>query len=119
MLSQQVFIAGRVGTHPQVRYMDSGKAVISFRVAVYTGKDSDPLWVSVTAFDRLAEVAADVVQKGTRVVVSGRMMLDTWTDKQGASQATIKIYANEIAVSAFSGPRADDSSTLDGADEGF
>lgn len=72
-----VVISGNIGREPESRYTPAGKQILSFSVALWTGKDKDSgenrksYWVNVSLYDEVAAEYADQLHKGTRVTVIG------------------------------------------------
>ena len=91
---------------PELRFTPSGKAVINFRLA---GKkrikdsngqwtDGDPIYLTVSAWEKLAENAAETLtRKGQRVTVEGSLA-QQWWEKDGAKQSKFVIEADTIGV---------------------
>jgi single-strand DNA-binding protein len=98
-----ITISGRLGADPELRQTQGGDSVTSLRMAVDAGKDQT-LWLSVTAWGRLAELSNEFLSKGSYAVVTGKLVDDSYTNKEG-------INVNRVAVKAFSidfGPRMGD-----------
>lgn len=97
-LNQCNFI-GRLGKDPEVRYSQSGVAVASFSIAVgWKGKDSEGAeWVSITAFDKLAEICGEYLEKGAQVYISGRMKTEKY-EKDGVTRYSTKIVADRMQM---------------------
>jgi len=99
---QQCIIIGNLGRDPVMRYTPNGKAVTDFTVAVNNryqeeGEWKDKTtWFRVTCWDRLAETSNQYLKKGSKVFVSGRIDVSTWTDKQGETRATLELTAREV-----------------------
>lgn len=94
-----VSFTGNAGRDAEIRYLQSGKQVANFTVAIYTGQDKPPVWVPVTAWDKSAEIAADRVKKGVRVGIEGRLHLEEWTDKNtGEARSKLAVTANRVEV---------------------
>jgi single-strand DNA-binding protein len=79
---------GRLGGDPEIRYFESGKSVVSFRIAINQpgakrddGKEPD--WFKVEAWNELATEMADALKKGDLVEVTGRVKTETWRNRQG------------------------------------
>jgi len=91
---------------PELRFTPSGKAVVNFRLA---GKkrikdangqwtDGDPIYLTVSAWDKLAEnVAETLVRKGQRVTVDGNLA-QQWWEKDGVKNSKYVIEADTISV---------------------
>lgn len=126
----RVTIHGRVVKKPELRYTQSEKAVTSFTVAENDPFDRDKAYFfPVVAWGKQAQVCADYLDKGSEVVVSGRLTQRDWTDRDGG-----KHRETEIMMDAFDfcGSRSDkreeaprqpagrpvDVSALEDADDG-
>lgn len=98
-LNQCNFI-GRLGKDVEVRYSAAGKALASFSLAVgWKGKDTEGVeWVSVTAFDKLAEICGQYLKKGSQVFISGRMKTEKYDDKEGITRYSTKIVADRMQM---------------------
>lgn len=82
---------GRLTEDPQLRFSQNGTAVCSVNLAFNSRRqnpqtkeweDGDSMFVRATAFKELAESMAESLTRGCEVVVSGRLKLDRWEDKQ-------------------------------------
>jgi len=102
----KVIILGRLGFDPEVRYMPSGSAVATLRVATtdgYKDKQSGEFiesteWHRVVLFGRLAEIAGEYLKKGRMVYVEGRIRTQKWTDQSGVEKYSTEIVANEMQL---------------------
>ncbi len=92
--NQCVFV-GRVGKDPELRKTDEGVSYCRFRLAVDQGRD-EPMWLSVVAWRTLATQVEKYVNKGSLVLVSGRLSVDTYTDKQNQKQTGVEIVALDV-----------------------
>ncbi len=102
----KVMLIGNLGKDPEVRYTPSGQAVATFSVAT-SRRRRDPNggdyieeteWHRVVAWERLAELASQYLQKGRQVYVEGRLQTRQWTDQQGQQRYTTEIIANDITL---------------------
>ena len=101
-----VILVGNLGQDPQSRAMPSGKAVVNLRIATtdqwrdkQTGENRENTeWHNVVMFDRLAEIAAEYLRKGSQVYVEGRLRTRKWTDKEGQDRYTTEIVANDMQM---------------------
>lgn len=67
-------LIGNVGQEPQVIHSTrSENTLVTFDIAVDEGKDKDPLWVKVEAWNGLGERVVGMVKKGREVMVTGRL----------------------------------------------
>jgi single-strand DNA-binding protein len=102
----KVILVGNLGKDPETRAMPSGKAVTNFSIATseswrdkQTGEQKEQTeWHNIVFFDRLAEVAAEYLKKGSQVYVEGRLRTRKWTDKSGNDRYTTEIVGNEMQM---------------------
>jgi single-strand DNA-binding protein len=102
----KVILLGNVGQDPQSRAMPSGKAVVNLRVATSkqwrdktTGENKEATeWHTVVMFDRLAEIAAEYLRKGSQVYIEGELRTRKWQDKDGQERYSTEIVANEMQM---------------------
>jgi len=94
--SAEFTITGRAAADPDLRYLDGGKAVAKVRIAVNNGKDSDPHWFTVEAWEDLAEELANSVSKAGLVTATGRITTKKWATKAGEERVDTVIKAREI-----------------------
>lgn len=100
---QKVIILGTVGKTPEMRYLPSGKAVVSFSVAVSEQwkdkngqKQEQTEWFNCSAFDKLAEIVGEYIDKGSKVYLEGTLHTRKWQDKNGQDR-----YTTEVKVSTM------------------
>lgn len=100
-------ISGNLGADPELRFTKSGVAFLKLRVAVTDRKkqadgtwaDGDTLWMDVSAWNNLAENAAESLTKGSRVVVTGNLKPRTFEKKDGTTGTAIELEATDIGPS--------------------
>ena len=101
----QVFIIGRLGRDPELRYSQAGAAVCNMTIATdesFTDRDGNRQdrteWHRVTAFQKTAENCANFLAKGSLVHVSGSLTTRKWQDQQGQDRYTTEIIVNEMQM---------------------
>ena len=102
----KVIIVGNLGRDPETRTFPSGGQVCNIRVATtdaWTDKQSNEKreiteWHSIVFNDRLAEVAAQYLRKGSQVYVEGQLRTRKWTDKDGADRYSTEIRADQMQM---------------------
>ena len=102
----KVIIVGNLGGDPETRYMPSGSAVTNLTVATneswkdkQTGEQKDRTeWHKVAMFNRLAEIAAEYLRKGSQVYIEGKLRTRKWQDKSGQDRWTTEIIADEMQM---------------------
>ena len=101
----KVILIGNVGQDPETRYMPSGGAVCNVSLATSetwkdknTGQQQERTeWHRVVFFQRLAEIVAEYVRKGSRIYVEGRLQTRSW-EQDGVKRYTTEIIANEMQM---------------------
>ena len=102
----KVILVGNLGQDPQSRAMPSGKAVVNLRIATtdqwrdkQTGENKENTeWHTVVMFDRLAEIAAEYLRKGSQVYIEGKLRTREWQDKEGNDRYSTEIVANDMQM---------------------
>jgi single-strand DNA-binding protein len=102
----KVIIVGNVGGDPETRYMPSGSAVTNLTIATneswkdkQTGEQKERTeWHRVAMFNRLAEIAAEYLRKGSQVYIEGKLRTRKWQDKGGQDRYTTEIIADEMQM---------------------
>jgi single-strand DNA-binding protein len=102
----KVILVGNLGQDPQSRAMPSGKAVVNLRIATtdqwrdkQTGENKENTeWHTVVMFDRLAEIAAEYLRKGSQVYIEGRLRTRKWQDKEGNDRYSTEVVANDMQM---------------------
>jgi len=102
----KVILIGNLGADPETRYMPSGDAVTTLRVATneswkdkQTGQTQERTeWHRVVMFGRLAEIAAEYLKKGRQVYIEGQLRTRKWQDQNGQDRYTTEIVAREMQM---------------------
>ena len=102
----KVILVGNLGADPETRYMPSGSAVTNLRLATnerrkdkQSGEFTDVTeWHRVVMFDKLAEIAAEYLRKGSQVYIERKIRTNKWQDKDGNDRYTTEIIANEMQM---------------------
>jgi len=104
----KVLLIGNLTRDPELRYTPAGTAVVNLRLAVnrrYKDRNGEPkeevCFLTVTAWDKQAEVCNQYLSKGRAVFVEGRLQSRSWEDKEGQKRNTLDIRAERIQ---FLGP---------------
>jgi single-strand DNA-binding protein len=102
----KVILVGNLGADPDTRYMPSGKAVTNIRVATseswkdkQTGDTQERTeWHSIVMYDKLGEIAAEYLRKGSQVYIEGKLRTRKWQDKEGKDRYTTEIIADQMQM---------------------
>lgn len=104
--ANSISIIGNLGRDPITKVTPSGRSVTTMTLACKPSKDAtDKDWYDVEAWEELGTRAAQNLQKGSQVLVEGRLRQDKWTDKNtGQERSRLKITAAALAkVRAYGG----------------
>ena len=106
MADNSITVIGNMVRAPELRFTPSGQATASFGIAVNRRwKDKNDEWkeqtgfFDVTCWGTLAENVATSLEKGTRVVVTGRLDQRTWETPEGDKRSKVEITADDVAPS--------------------
>ncbi len=100
----RVVLVGNLTRDPELRYIPSGTAVTDIGLAVNDRrKNSSGEWVDETTFvdvtlwGRQAEVASEYLNKGSSVLIEGRLKLDTW-EKDGKKNSKLRVVGERMQM---------------------
>jgi len=101
----KVIIVGTLGQDPEIKYMPSGAAVANISLATsetwkdkQTGEKKEKTeWHRVAIFGKLAEIAGEYLNKGSKVYIEGKLQTRKWKDQSGNDR-----YTTEIVLDGFS-----------------
>ncbi len=103
-----ITIIGNLVNDPELRYTPTGQAVATFRVAstprfmdrqTNEWKDGDSLFLSCNVWRQAAENVAESLQRGMRVIVSGRLRQRSYETKEGEKRTVYEIEVDEVGPS--------------------
>ena len=95
-----ITIMGRLTRDPELRRTGSGIAVASFTVAVdrdFGGRDGgekETDFIDCVAWRQTGEFVSKYFTKGSMIVVSGRLQIRSWNDKEGNKRRTAEVVAD-------------------------
>lgn len=99
----KVIIAGNLTRNPEVKYLPSGQAVCEIGVAIndnYKSKTGEmverTVFVDVTVWGKQAETTGQYLQKGSPVLIEGRLNLESWETKEGEKRSKLKVVAERV-----------------------
>ena len=96
----RIVVMGRCGKDPEIRMTQKGTPVASVTLAVdrdYSAdqnKETD--WIDVVAFGKTAEFVEKYFSKGQMAVVTGRLQIRNWEDKEGNKRRLAEILADHV-----------------------
>ena len=100
MALNHITIMGRITADPEIRRTTSGVAVTNFTIAC--GRDfgnngeKETDFVEIVCWRNTAEFVSKYFSKGRMAVVSGRLQIRSWNDKDGNKRRTAEIVADNV-----------------------
>ncbi len=100
----KVIILGNVTRDIELRHTGSGTAVADIGLAVNDRRKQGNEWVDETTFvdvtlwGRTAEVAGEYLQKGSPVLIEGRLKLDSWQTNDGQKRSKLKVVGERLQL---------------------
>lgn len=102
----KVILIGNLGAEPESRTMPSGGQVTNIRLATsesWKDKNTGEMrenteWHRVVFFNRLGEIAAQYLHKGSKIYVEGRIQTRKWQGQDGQDRYTTEIVGNEMQM---------------------
>ena len=97
-----IVIMGRLTRDPELRRTGSGIAVASFTIAVdrdfspKDGGEKETDFIDCVAWRQTGEFVSKYFTKGRMIVVSGRLQIRSWTDKEGNKRRTAEVVADNV-----------------------
>ena len=97
-----IVIMGRLTRDPELRYTQSQTPVASFTLAVdrdFGGRDGGEKqtdFIDCVAWRSTAEFVSKYFQKGSMAVVSGRLQIRDWTDREGGKRRSAEVVVDNI-----------------------
>ena len=117
-----IVLMGRLTRDPELRRTGSGLAVVSFSLAVdrdfnnrETG-DRETDFIDIVAWRNTAEFVSKYFTKGRMAVVSGRLQIRNWTDKEGNKRRSAEVVADNVY---FGDSKRDNQDSGFGADQSY
>lgn len=107
MNQPQITLTGNVAAKPELRMVNDGIPVTSFRVAATPRRrdkasgewsDGETLWFNVTVWRALAEHCVTSLTKGDKVVVTGRLSSNSWVGKDGVVRPGLQVDASAVGL---------------------
>jgi single-strand DNA-binding protein len=104
----QITIAGNLVDDPELRYTPTGQAVANFRVAstprfldknTNEWKDGDSLFLTCNVWRQAAENVAESLQRGMRVIVTGRLKQRSYETREGEKRTVYEVEVDDVGPS--------------------
>ena len=95
-----VSIVGNLVKDPEMMHFSSGRSKATFVVAVNNRQQKQAPqadFYRVETWGKLAELSEKYLEKGNQVTISGRLVLEHWTDRHGVNRITPVVEASQVA----------------------
>ena len=100
----RVVLVGNITRDPEVRYIPSGTAVVDLGLAVNDRRKTpqgewveEATFIDVTLWGRTAEIAGEYLQRGSSVLIEGRLKLDQW-EQDGQKRSKLKVIGERMQM---------------------
>ena len=104
-LKNKVQLIGNVGNAVEIKNTESGKKLARFSIATNESyrntkgeRVTETTWHSLVAWGKVAELAEKLLQKGTEVVIEGKLTNRSYTDKDGNKKQVCEVLVNELLL---------------------
>ena len=123
----QITIAGNLVDDPELRFTPSGQPVANFRVASTPRyrdnasgewKDGDSLFLTCNVWRQAAENVAESLQRGMRVIVSGRLRQRSYETKEGEKRTVYEVEVDDVGPSLRNASAKVNRATRNGSGNG-
>jgi single-strand DNA-binding protein len=99
----KVMLIGNLGRDPEMRYTANGKAVATFTVACSRVRNSaegerqeETDWFNIVAWEKLAELCSQYLQKGRQAYIEGRLQTRSWEGQDGQKKYMTEVVAQNV-----------------------
>jgi len=101
----RVTLVGHLGNDPEARYMPNGNAVVTLSLATSESwKNKQGVlqerteWHRISVFNKLAEICAEYLKKGSLIYLEGKLRTRKWQDQQGNDRYSTEIIMQELQM---------------------
>ena len=104
-LRNKVQLIGNLGMNPEIKTLDGGKKFAKMSIATNESYKNakgelvkETQWHNLIAWGKTADIIEKYLKKGSEVAVEGKLIHDTYTDKEGIKRYTTEILVNELLM---------------------
>ena len=104
-LKNKVQLIGNLGNAPEVKTTESGKKLAKFSMATNESyrnangeKVTETTWHNLVAWGKVAELAEKYLTKGKEVAIEGKLINNSYTDKDGNKKYITEVQVNELLM---------------------
>ncbi|MGN1013909.1 MAG: single-stranded DNA-binding protein [Butyricicoccus sp.] len=122
MLNKAILM-GRLTRDPELRYTQNNTPVAAFTIAVnrnYGGKSEDRQadFIDIVAWNKTAEFVQNWFNKGSVIIVVGRIQSRRWQDRNGNNRTSIEVVAEEVQFGETKAARSENAGNQAGFQSG-
>ncbi|MBV8147843.1 MAG: single-stranded DNA-binding protein [Candidatus Eremiobacteraeota bacterium] len=115
----RVILVGNLTRDPEIRYLQSGKGVTKFTLAVNNPRNKEETtFVDIVAWDRLGETCNTYLKKGSNCLVEGRLVIRSYDDKDGNKRKATEVVIDNMQMLGSPRDRSASSVADDGGEYG-
>ncbi len=112
----KVILVGNLGRNPEVRHLESGRAVANFSMATsetYKNREGEKVthteWHNIVLWTPLAEIGEKYLKKGSQVYIEGKLTTRSYDDKDGNKKYITEVVGREMTLLGRASDSSDDS----------
>lgn len=101
----KVILVGNLGKDPEIRHLDTGRAVANFSLATsetYKNRNGERVtnteWHNIVLWTPLAEIAERFLKKGNQVYIEGKITTRSYDDKDGNRKYITEVVGREMTL---------------------
>lgn len=121
----KVMLIGNLGKDPEMKYTANGKAVTTFSLAcsrTYNANDGERReetdWFDIVAWEKLAELCSQFLQKGRKAYVEGRLHTRSWEGQDGQKRYRTEVIAQTVLFLDSAGGGGGGAARMERFDDG-
>ena len=100
-----MILVGNLGRDPEVRHLESGRAVANFSLATsetYKNREGEKVthteWHNIVMWTPLAEICERFLKKGSQVYIEGKLTTRSYDDKEGNKRYVTEVVGREMTL---------------------
>ncbi|MEQ9424193.1 MAG: single-stranded DNA-binding protein [Cyclobacteriaceae bacterium] len=101
----KVILLGNLGRDPEIRHLESGRAVANFSLATsetYKNREGERVtqteWHNIVLWGGLAEIAEKYLKKGSQVYIEGKITNRSYDDKEGNKRYITEVVGRDLTM---------------------
>jgi len=122
----KIIMLGNLTRQPELKHLPSGSAICNTAIATnrkfknQAGEQKEEVcFIDITLFGRTAEIANQYLNKGSKVLIEGRLKLDQWTDQNGNKRSKHGIVVENLQMLDTKGQNSGDNNDYGSQNQDF